>query len=199
MGFAVGQNYSAATWSGDIGAGAADALIRQDADWERAMIPATMPEAEQTRVRTEHYYSTRAPEADLLGDVDAWGVDALRSEPSAPNTIEGLLTSFYEGTSPAPGGTVVTTLRRNAIERFLAHYQFHTASPLREQAAPRHAMRVQIETFARMWVRNRQHAWSGADGIEAFAVAMTFRFLDWLDQLARSNNANVPDPAAPQR
>lgn len=199
LGFAVGQNYSAATWSGDIGAGVADALLRQDADWERAMIPATMSEAEQTRIRTEHYYTTRAPEADLLGDVDAWGVDALRSEPNAPTTIEGLLTSFYEGTSPAPGGAVVTTRRRSAIERFLAHYRFHTDSPLREQAAPCAAMQVQIETFARMWVRNRQLFRWGTDGLEALAAAMTLRFLNWLDQLACSNSANVPDPTAPKK
>lgn len=144
------------------------------------MIPATMPEAEQMRVRTEHYYTTRAPEADLLGDIDAWGVDALRSEPSAPTTIEGLLTSFYERTSPVPGGAVATTRRRNAIERFLAHYHFHTASPLRDQAAPRDAMQFQIATFANVWWRRgnvqKVKSWelpSFSSGTDEFADAMT--------------------------
>jgi hypothetical protein len=198
--FEVGQNYSVATWSGDIGAGVADAVIRQDADWERAMIPAGTSNEEQTRLRTEHYYTSRAPEADLLGDIDAWGIDAMRSEAGAPTTIGELLANFYGTPAAAPGsgGGQVTPRRRAAIEHFLRHYGFNTASSLCAQTGPRDRMQQQIEIFARMWILNRQHVWSDTSGIPPLARAMTDRFLDWLEALARANGANVPGPAASQ-
>ena len=81
----VGQNYSAATWAGDIGAGAADAAEKFDQEWEKQNPRASRQD------RINRYYYTRAPDADLLGDIDAWGIDADRSKPNAPRTVTELL------------------------------------------------------------------------------------------------------------
>ncbi|MGH8602950.1 MAG: hypothetical protein ACREXR_09320, partial [Gammaproteobacteria bacterium] len=116
----LGPNYSAATWAGDIGAGAADATISKLEKTFRDFWANLNPHATDNE-RLEHYYNTRAPESDLLGDIDAWGVHALRV--SKVDTIEKLLTSYYEDTYDG-GQRVLTTKRKDAIEWFLIQYGF---------------------------------------------------------------------------
>jgi hypothetical protein len=144
-GFNIGQNYSAATWSGDIGAGAADAFLGKDEDWEKKNnIPSPGDAARKGKLNDlqDRYYSTRAPESDLLGDIDAWGVDELRADATL-DTIEKLLVSYYGGTSTGPAtsgsgkGIKIITKRKNAIERFLRNYGFNTATSLKTQSTPR--------------------------------------------------------------
>jgi hypothetical protein len=188
----IGQNYSAATWSGDIGAAAADAYIRQDAEWERQNASASAAD------RIRRYYTTRVSEADLLGNVDAWGIDAARSAPSAPTTIEGLLSEYYGApVDVAPGtGAQNTSRRRSAVERFLAHYGFATGTPaaaLVDQPA-RASMADQIQLFARVWVERRDYFRSIDDSAlrSQYVEPMADEFLRWLDALAADTGARTP-------
>ena len=194
--FNVGQNYSASTWSGDIGAGAADAFLGQDKDWENANKIPLPGDANRTSKLTElqaRYYNTRAPESDLLGDIDAWGVDELRSDKSL-DSIEKLLVAYYGSTTSSASGKV-TTKRKSAIERFLKNYGFKTTSPLDSQPS-RIKMVEQILLFAKMWIRNRASTmtiatYSESDLIKWYVEPMTDRFLKWLDTLAKANGASV--------
>lgn len=202
--FDVGQNYAAATWSGDIGAGAADAFLGQDKDWENANNMPPPGNAMRTSKLADlqnRYFSTRAPESDLLGDIDAWGVDELRTDTTL-DSLEKLLVAYYGGTSLGPAaagpssGVTVTTKRKSAIERFLRHYGFKTASPLKSQAAPRADIAKQIGLFAAMWIRNRAGiktitTYSTPDLTTWYVEPMTDRFLNWLDALAKTNGASV--------
>jgi hypothetical protein len=178
----VGQNYSAATWSGDIGAAAADAFVKQDAEWERQN-PAASPAD-----RIARYYGTRVAPADLLGDVDAWGIDAARAQPGAPTTIEGMLSAFYG--APVVAGN--TNQRKAAVERFLGHYGFG-AGPLVAQATPRAAMAEQIQKFAHVWVERRDY-FRSIDGTlrTDYVDPMTDVFLRWLEALAAEVGAGKP-------
>jgi hypothetical protein len=202
--FDVGQNYSAATWSGDIGAGAADAMLGQDKGWEKEKgIPAPGDAARTSYLvdLQDRYYTTRAPETDLLGDIDAWGVDELRSDPTL-DSIEKLLVAYYGGTSVGStalgpsSGITVTTKRKTAIERFLKNYGFKTSSPLVSQSVPANKMMEQIRLFAKMWIRNRGSistivAYSESDLTKWYVEPMTALFLTWLDTLAKANGASV--------
>ena len=88
----VGQNYSAATWSGDIAAAAARRRTSQDASWEKQD-----PNASESD-NVERYYSTRVADGDLYGDIDAWGItDLQRAATGAPTSIDGLQNEFYGG------------------------------------------------------------------------------------------------------
>jgi hypothetical protein len=180
----VGQNYSAATW-GDIGAGAADAAEKFDKEWERQNPTASRQQ------RIDRYYSTRAPDADLLGDIDAWGIDASRSTSQPPRTVTDLLTRYYG--APAvqseygPSFPFNTSKRKGAVERFVRHYGLTLGSgPLRNQQGPRGRMAEQVKIFGRTWLffRNAPFKSDHTDEMRAFAEEMTDVFLDWLDMLA---------------
>jgi hypothetical protein len=188
----VGQNYSAATWSGDIGAAAADAYVRQDAEWERQNPAASAAD------RIRRYYETRVSQGDLLGDVDAWGIDAARAEPGAPTTIEGLLSAYYgaPATSTGPGAPVNTSRRKSAVERFVRHYGFSVGGPsaaLPDQQTPRDQMAHQIQLFARVWVERRDY-FRTIDGTlrTDYVDPMTDVFLRWLHELALEVGAGTP-------
>jgi hypothetical protein len=118
-GMDIGTNYAAATWSGDIGAAAADATLKISKAWEDANPKATEGE------RIKFYYDTRVPEWDLLADIDAWGVHALRLGPLAGdlNSIDKLLAFYYQNTRQGALRRL-TTQRKKALERFLRHYGF---------------------------------------------------------------------------
>jgi hypothetical protein len=150
----VGQNYSAATWAGDIGAGAADAAEKFDKEWEQQNPRASRQD------RLYRYYSTRAPDADLLGDIDAWGIDAARSKSGAPRTVTELLSQYYG--APAvqseygPSFPFNTSKRKSAVERFLGHYGFKLgAGALRNQKVARDGMAKQVRIFGRTWLFKR--------------------------------------------
>ena len=181
----VGQNYSAATWAGDIGAGAADAAEKFDKEWETQNPKASRQD------RINRYYYTRAPEADLLGDIDAWGIDASRSKANAPRTVTELLSQYYG--APAvqseygPSFPFNTSKRKSAVERFIGHYGFKLgAASLRSQTAPREAMAKQVKIFGRTWLfkRNAPFKSDHTDEMHDYADEMTGIFLDWLDMLA---------------
>ena len=181
----VGQNYSAATWAGDIGAAAADAAEKFDKEWEKQNPRASRQD------RIDRYYSTRAPHADLLGDIDAWGMDADRSKPNAPRTVSALLSQYYGAPATqseyGPSFPFNTSKRKSAVERFASHYGFKLgAGSLRDQTAAREGMAKQIKIFGRTWLfkRNAPFKSDHADDMLAYADDMTVIFLDWLEMLA---------------
>ena len=186
----VGQNYSAATWSGDIGAAAADAHLRQDAEWERRN-----PTADAA-ARQDRYWRTRVSEADLLGDVDAWGIDEMRNNDPTLDTIEALLAAYYgapQATAPG-GGHAHTSRRRSAVERFLTHYGFVTQGPqLRSQATARAGMAHQIGLFAEVWISNRAPIMgsSSPSMYSDFVEPMTDRLLDFLQRMVTETGATI--------
>ncbi len=190
LGFNIGQNYSAATWSGDIGAGAADALIGKDKTWEgKKNIPSRGKDARINYLSKlqNRYYSTRAPESDLFGDIDAWGVNNLRSDQSL-NSIEKLLLSYYNKNK-------ITTSRKTSIKLFLNHYGFTTNTPISPRLISQPAtatMFKQIKLFAKIWIIRHQvfeldpFLYSDQDLNQWYVSPMTDRFLNWLEDLAKS-------------
>jgi hypothetical protein len=201
--FAIGQNYAASTWSGDLGSAAADAMLAQDKDWESVFISPKAPEASKRSARLAHYYQTRAPETEMLGDLDAWGIDEERSADSSLTSIAKLLASYY-GPATAGGSRKPTGKRKKSIEAFLRNYGFVTASPLKGQTAARDAMKEQVLLFAKQWLRNRKDSpYSGTDKALAdmttwYIEPMLDQYLDWLDGLVKTYGALIaPAKATP--
>ena len=181
----VGQNYSAATWAGDIGAGAADAAEKFDKEWEKQNPRASRQD------RINRYYYTRAPDADLLGDIDAWGIDESRSKTNPPRTVTELLSQYYG--APAvqseygPSFPFNTSKRKRAVERFVTHYGFKLGpGALSSQKGPRDGMAKQVKIFGRTWLfkHNAPFKSDHEDDMRDYADEMTGVFLDWLDMLA---------------
>lgn len=146
----IGSNYAAATWSGDIGAGAMDALVGVDDTWEGKNgipNPQNQDRSNYLDALIEHYYSSRAPKSDLLGDLDAWGMNELRSNKSY-ESIEKLLRSYYENINLT---NMTTVLRENSIKLFLLKYGFNTSNPLVNQIISRNKIRNEIKKFADVW------------------------------------------------
>lgn len=184
----VGQNYAAATWSGDIGAGAADGWLAADAEWERQNPGASLAD------RQRRYFTTRASEPDLLADIDAWGIDELKRGPGAPDTIEGLLAAFYGAPAIVQPGQQVehTSARTRALERFLDNYGLTTEEPLKNQPA-RNDMADQILIFARVFVMTRDYFRDEDPALETdWALPMADMFLEFLQRLVAETGADVP-------
>lgn len=186
----VGQNYSAATWSGDIGAAAADAALSQDATWEKQN-----PGASESD-KVERYYSTRVSDGDLYGDIDAWEITELQHATSgAPTSIDALLAAYYGGPVVASQAGVGTGMhvekRKAAVENFLRHYGFGFGGPYAPLAAQpaRDDMVHQIETFANVWLDNRDYKLLGqpmwrVNEVHRYSQLMGDRLLEWLEKLA---------------
>jgi hypothetical protein len=192
--FPIGTNYAAATWAGDLGAGAADMTLRFGVNWEKRNPRATAAE------RADYYFSTRAAEWDLLADVDAWGIQALRTPNS--QTIDALLATYYQETTPG-GFRTLTVGRRGALERFLAHYGFTYEyakaryPALTKQSDPVRRVLRAIELFGRIWLFNRDPARltsrdeSKKRPAPEDVTAMTTLFLYWLEYQTIENGAEV--------
>jgi hypothetical protein len=144
-GMSVGASYAAATWAGDIGAGVADHVRGQDTAWEAYNGSSSQSE------RRRHYFDTRAPHADLIADIDAWG--AASSLPGAAS-VEGVITGYYGAVDGSDGGDVLRENRRIALARFLSHYGFSSPTGLEGQPAVAQ-FQHEIFQFAKMWMRNR--------------------------------------------
>ncbi|HXI26253.1 MAG TPA: DUF4157 domain-containing protein [Pyrinomonadaceae bacterium] len=194
----LGQNYSAALWAGDIGAGAADAYLGHDDKWEgtfKIPTPKDPKRKEKLNDVIERYYSTRAPDSDLLGDIDAWGINALRENKSL-SSIEGLLTEYYTKTSTkSDTGETVTNKRKEAIENFLRAYKFNTDSPLATQTDVTSKLAQQIYLFAVFWIRRQKYSklftTDFPNLLSWYVIPMTIRFAKWLEKLAEANGAEV--------
>jgi hypothetical protein len=199
-GIDIGTNYAAATWSGDIGAAAAEATLKVSKGWEDANPKATEEE------RIKFYYNTRAPEWDLLADIDAWGIHALRLGQLAGdlNSIDKLLAFYYQHTHQG-GLRRLTTQRKKALERFLRHYGFkyhyerhiQDYPALEKQDRPSQRIRAEIGKFGKIWMLRRKPELITREDPRAkapessYVTVMALLFTRWLENQAIENGVTV--------
>jgi len=192
----IGQSYAAATWSGDVGAAAADFVLHKSMVWEEAGSPGRS-EADLLNF----YFRTRAPDFDLLGDIDAWGAFELvpHGEPAQLNPVTSLValvTAVYgsAGQTAAQHESVLRMNRERGIRKLLTHYQFTSASGLRSQTDAADKIENQVRIFSESWYQVKSDWWvdnlrgPSSDAQEELADAshkMTEIFLDWLESQAQ--------------
>jgi|GEM_PF-7046785 len=180
----VGQNYSVATWAGDVGAAAADLAVGKSKDWESESLTQVTEED-----RFEFYFHTRAHESDLLGDLDAWAAthDFVDNSDSTIDSLEQLLIGQYgDGSQTSVEyNAKINQRRKRSIILFLKDYQFTRATDLRSQPAA-NTVKNQIHIFSRLWgIINLIQGDIAED--PAFAIIsekMSGLFLDWLEKKA---------------
>lgn len=187
----IGSSYAASNWSGDVGAAAADSVQGKDADWELGPGAGTPPAGTRN-----HYFDSRAPSADLLGDIDAWGASATAT---TATSIENIITGYY-GPDNASSAVLVDH-RRDALSRFLGHYGFATAAGLKDQPA-RAQIQDQIFRFANSFATARAMLAAtvpagAADDERLWAESgeMADRLLDWLEAVALQYGAVPTGPS----
>lgn len=191
----IGQSYAAATWSGDVGGAAADYVMRKSKDWEEASV---LGRSEDERLA--FYFRTRAPDFDLLADIDAWGgyelvpIGETAGEGQVTSLVE-LVTTFYGPASQtaAEYERVVKTGRARGIRNLLKHYGFTSTVDLKYQADARQKIEEQIFIFSKSWYQVKSESYgenlagpgSGTEADLADASEkMTDIFLDWLENQA---------------
>lgn len=191
----IGQSYAAATWSGDVGAAAADYVMRKSKDWEEASL---LGRSEEERL--DFYFRTRAPDFDLLADIDAWAGHELMplgdtaGEGQADSLVE-LVTMFYGPASqtPAEYERVVKTNRARGIRNLLKHYGFTSTVDLKYQTDAREKIEEQIFIFSKSWYQVKADTYgenfmgpseSVQDDLADVSDKMTDIFLDWLESQA---------------
>ncbi len=187
----VGQNYSSATWSGDIGAGATDAAVGYDEEWENRNTRGLSGDSLR-RARTEHYYTTRAPESDLWGNIDAWGMEDAVNQSAPTTSVTQLLMDYYGRPAATYSNAEVGAFngrRKNALKRFLQHYGARTRGRVAYEVFP--VLHQQIGIFAETWDLNRRRL-NGLRGdppdLATYVHWMASRFAHWLnDQADRYN------------
>jgi len=192
----IGTNYAASTWGGDAGSAATDATLRFDATWERWN--PTVPEKD----RLQFYFETRAPDHELLGDLDPWEMQHIRDTDKTIGSIDDLFAAYYEKTTPGSTRELVTQ-RRSAVERFLAHYGFtydQAADLARYPALPRQSKPVgrvvqEIGLFAQIWMYRHNPYMALSNDTKAaqphFVNEMALQFLFWLEYQVIENSALV--------
>jgi len=67
----IGENFSVASWSGDVGGAVVDFVDSKSKTWEEKQF--FMNEEQSEEQRLKFYFRERAPDSDLLADIDAWG------------------------------------------------------------------------------------------------------------------------------
>jgi hypothetical protein len=196
LGVTIGTNWAAATWSGDVGSAAADMKLKTDKYWEGRN--SSLGEAE----RAEYYFSARAGDWDLLGDLDPW--ETSRYSTRDVSTLDTLVAAFYEQTT---SGALreLTAKRVKSIERLLAYYGFtyDYSKDLAQYPAfvkQREAVRRisgEVWKFAQAWMyyRKRSLVYSGSkaerEPDSGIVIAMTAQLLYWLEYAAIENGASV--------
>ena len=180
-----GQNYSAATWAGDIGAGAADAAEQFDKEWEKQNPRATRQD------RLNRYYSTRAPTPTCSGTSTRGGSTRTVLSPArrarSPRCSPSTTARRPCSPSTAPRSRSTPASARAPSSASSRHYGFTLGpGPLRNQKTPRDGMAKQVKIFGRTWLfkRNAPFKSEHGDDMHAYADEMTDMFLDWLDMLA---------------
>lgn|GEM_PF-6924627 len=198
LGIPIGTNYAASTWSGDVGSAAAEATLRRDiTTWER-WNPAA-PEWD----RLSHYFSSRAPDHDLLGDLDGWGIQGIRIEDPSIDKIDSLFALYYQDTISGSVRTLITQ-RRLAVERFLYHYGFsydpdadYSNYPVFiKQKRPSDRVVREIYAFGKIWMlrQDKNLVWSRDENRKQpkHVGEMAAQFLYWLEHQAIEHGAVVP-------
>ena len=201
----IGESYSALTWSGDVGAAVSDLLRHESDAWEEETAPNSAGDV------LHFYFRTRAPDMDLLPDVDAWGAADLLppydgTELVTVDSLTELVTQVY---GPAGPLTELHMFRREAtrstgVREMLIHYGFTTEEDLKLQSGPAAAMAEQVKIFAPTWftVTAVKAFAAGKVGevddwalgptdaelqqLNSISEQMTAVFLEWLDDLAEA-------------
>jgi len=211
----IGESYSALTWSGDIGAAVGDMVRHESADWEAA-------KPRQPDEILEFYLRTRAPEFDLLPDIDAWGAYELMphrdgTAPGSPTatSLTELVTWVYGPPGPwtPEHDESRAGFRANGIRELLTHYGFTDASGLLMQVAAGERMEEQVRIFSPTWFTmqalkallkkvpkgdvSEGSPWPNAAEeaeLELTSGQMTPLFLDWLARLAEQHDVDLTAP-----
>lgn len=202
----IGPNYSAALYAGDIGAGAADAWIGKDDTWEaKNNIPGPDDPDRPTRMNDiiDRYYGTRAPESDLLADIDSFGVSEIHND-GKNDSILKILTAYYEGEPSGESNVEVSPKkpkRKSAIENFYKVYSLKGDSPIVSQNVGLSKIYGDILKFAEVWAKRTcgiSAMWKSdpLKPLSYYAMRMAVRFILWLERLAKANGADLPQSPA---
>ena len=190
----VGESWSAATWSGDIGGAVGDYVLHKSGSWEAANT------SEDNESRLRFYFETRAPNMDLLADIDAWGafgaIPRTNQSASSFTTLRQIFEATYgpAGQTSQEYDTQITPRRRQGVQNFLCHYGFTSPTGLAGQTAARARVLEQVNIFATGWYDAR----ASSTGINTVvgrtdptdarilgaSTQMTDMFLNWLQALA---------------
>jgi hypothetical protein len=202
----IGESYSAATWSGDVGAAAADQVRHEKEFWEQAH-----PNDDQAAF----YFRTEAPSFDLLADVDAWGAaelmpgQATGPEDGPVSSLYDLLTRAY---GPPGAWTPVHDERRHAVRsrglgQILGHYGFADRVGLNLDLVASARVEEQVRIFSEAWftVQAAKALLEGEVGeaspqpnagerveLATLSASMTTTFLDWLEARATEYDTTIP-------
>lgn len=176
----VGKMQDVGSFAGNIGAAAADFLVKGSKDYETSVgVGATDEE------RMKFYYRTRTTEAELLGELDGWGaLPALES--GKVSTLTELIKSYYGG-APVAGGAKKDHPRKAALQGFMSNYGLTSdGSTLNNAANVEIIYKINL-TFAEGWWRNREGFWASTDpkDLKVPAKKMTEWFLDFLSARAK--------------
>jgi hypothetical protein len=206
----VGQSYAAATWSGDVGGAVADFVHHKSETWEKGRI---IGRAEDDVLK--FYFRTRAPDLDLLGDIDAWGAYELAPSPKDKprinfnDSLVRLLTSYYgpDTQTPQQQATTVAFGRSRGLRNLLMHYGFTSAAGLEQQTVAVAAMEEQVFIFSKAWYQAKQPSFLGKvqqpsrsaqDDLAAVSHAMTLMFVQWLEAQCRRYDVSLDESSMPQ-
>ena len=176
----VGNSYAAATWAGDLGAAAADCLTNASEDYEEHLRdegnhnPAAL---------ADYYYRSRAPESDLLADIDAWGAYQM-VEDAEMTSITGLMQAYYG--VQASGQEAFAPNRARALEQFFDAHGLTSSGGTMITGQNRDILAEQIGKFAVVWLQFRASwPWPDYDEGELGDVCdtMASKFLSYIEQL----------------
>lgn len=182
----AGPSDAAATWAGDIGAAATDMVMKTSDDMEKKL------HSEEERL--EFYYNSRAPESDLLADIDAWGAYEEVDNESANNLYQVI--NGYYGVQKL-GADSFKPKRRKALENMFAQYGLSTASGSLLTGGNAAILTSSIYKFGCVW-REKRVGWgllveSGVTAvlqkmeIKSVSLKMALKFLKMLEREAKAN------------
>lgn len=145
----IGASDAAATWAGDIGAGVADCLLSQSAEYEKYL---TDNKKGSETERINYYYRSRAPESDLLADIDAWGAYEEVDNGTAV-TVTEVVRNYY-GAQKAGAGAFKAK-RRKSLDGFFARYGLTQVGGTYYTTDNLKLVHSQILKFAIVWLQMR--------------------------------------------
>ena len=187
----VGISDAAATWSGDLGAAAADCLLESSGEVEKHLdSEAGKGKEAADSDRLDYYYRSRAPEADLLGDIDAWGAMQDVDVDSPALSVTEVINNYYGAQRRGKGA--FQNNRKEAFTKFMARYGLTADGGTVINDANRAILTVQIQKFGVSWVQNREKSqWPSYDEARLleYSRGMADRFLKFIDDRGKANGA----------
>lgn len=185
----VGKSDAAATWSGDLGAAAADCLLETSSEMEGHLDSQAASGSASETDRINYYYRSRAPEADLLADIDAWAA-YQEVENGTALTVTEVVNNYYG--VQRHGGTAFKAKRKDAFTKFMARYGLSTTGGTVMNTANLVILQTQIEKFGVSWIQNRKKAiWPSYNEVafRGYCRSMAYRFLQFIEKHGKANGA----------